>query len=84
MMVDSQKEATAAAHAARLRRQADGGGLRTDDSAAQGILQKGDVIRSANGQAITETDQLRTIINAGAGAPVRLAIERPARARTSR
>lgn len=78
MMVDSQKEATAAALTQLgydVKPMVEVYAL-TDDSAAQGILQKGDIIRSANGQAITETDQLRTIINAGAGAPVRLAIER--------
>ncbi|MBF4560584.1 PDZ domain-containing protein [Microbacterium sp. VKM Ac-2870] len=78
MMVDSQKEATAAALTElgydvkpMVRVYA-----LTDDSAAQGILQKDDIIRAANGQPITETDQLRSIINAGAGAPVKLTIER--------
>lgn len=78
MMVDSQKEATAAA-LTRL-----GYDVKpmvrvyalTDDSAAQGILQKDDIIRAANGQPITETDQLRSIINAGGGAPVELTIDR--------
>jgi len=78
MMVDSQKEATAAALTElgydvkpMVRVYA-----LTDDSAAQGILQKDDIIRSANGQPITETDQLRSIINAGNGAPVQLTIDR--------
>lgn len=78
MMVDSQKEATAAALTQlgydvkpMVRVYA-----LTDDSAAQGILQKDDIIRAANGQPITETDQLRAIINAGAGAPVQLSIDR--------
>ena len=48
----------------------------TDDSAAQGILQKDDVIRAANGTPITDTPALREIINAGGGAPVVLTIER--------
>jgi len=78
MMVDSQKEATAAALTElgydvkpMVRVYA-----LTDDSAAQGILQKDDIIRAANGQPITGTDQLRSIINAGAGAPVKLTIDR--------
>ncbi len=78
MMVDSQKEATAAALTQlgydvkpMVRVYA-----LTDDSAAQGILQKDDIIRAANGKPVTETDQLRTIINAGGGAPVQLTIER--------
>ncbi|MFT3799500.1 PDZ domain-containing protein [Microbacterium sp.] len=78
MMVDSQKEATAAA----LRELGyDVGAMvrvysLTDDSAAQGILQPDDIIRAANGQPITQTDELRAIINAGDGAPVELTIER--------
>lgn len=78
MMVDSQKEATAAALTelgydvqAMVRVYS-----LTDDSAAQGILEPDDIIRAANGQAITETDELRSIINAGEGAPVELTVER--------
>lgn len=78
MMVDSQKEATAAAliHLGYdVKAMVRVYGL-TDDSAAQGVLQKDDIIRAANGTPITETDQLRAVINQGAGAPVELEIER--------
>ncbi len=78
MMVDSQKEATAAALTelgydvnAMVRVYA-----LTDDSAAQGVLQPDDIIRAANGTAVTETAELREIINAAAGAPVELTVER--------
>lgn len=78
MMVDSQKEATAAALThlgydvnAMVRVYS-----LTDDSAAKGILEPDDIIRAANGQAITETDELRSIINEGNGAPVELTIDR--------
>jgi len=78
MMVDSQKEATAAALThlgydvkAMVRVYS-----LTDDSAAQGVLEPDDVIRAANGQSITETDELRAIINDGDGAPVELTIDR--------
>lgn len=77
-MVDSQKEATAAALVelgydvhpmVRVY-------SLTDDSAAQGILQPDDVIRAAEGTPLTDTETLRKIINAGDGAPVELTIER--------
>ena len=78
MMVDSQKEATAAALThlgydvkAMVRVYS-----LTDGSAAKGILQPDDIIRAANGQPITETDELRAIINDGAGAPVELTVDR--------
>lgn len=78
MMVDSQKEATAAALTdlgydvnpmVRVH-------SLTDDSAAQGVLEPDDVIRAANGTPVTDTDALREVINAGAGAPVELTVER--------
>ena len=78
MMVDSQKEATAAAltHLGYDVKPMVRVYSLTDDSAAQGILQKDDVIRAANGTPITDTPALREIINAGGGAPVVLTIER--------
>ncbi len=78
MMVDSQKEATAAA----LRQLGyDVPGMLavyalTDDSAAAGALEEGDVIVAADGQQVTGADQLRSIINGLAGAPVPLTIQR--------
>lgn len=78
MMVDSQKEATAAALTELgydVKPMVRVYSL-TDDSAAQGILQEGDVIRAANGTPITDTPALREIINAGDGAPVDLTVER--------
>lgn len=78
MMVDSQKEATAAALTelgydvnAMVRVYS-----LTEDSAAQGILEPDDIIRAANGTPLTETEELRTIINAGDGAPVELTVDR--------
>lgn len=78
MMVDSQKEATAAALTelgydvkAMVRVYS-----LTEDSAAQGILQPDDIIRAANGTPVTDTEQLRSIINAAGGAPVALTVER--------
>ncbi|MDL9980893.1 PDZ domain-containing protein [Microbacterium sp. ASV49] len=78
MMVDSQKEATAAAlaHLGYDVHQHIQVYSLTEGSAAQGILQKGDVIRTANGQAITTADQLRTIVSDSAGKPITLGIER--------
>ncbi|RLK49109.1 YlbL family protein [Microbacterium telephonicum] len=77
-MVDSQKEATAAALTElgydvepMVRVYA-----LTDDSAAEGVLQPDDIIRTADGQDITDTEQLRAIVNADDGAPVELGIER--------
>ncbi|MGB4777020.1 PDZ domain-containing protein, partial [Microbacterium sp.] len=78
MMVDSQKEATAAALVELgydVNPMVRVYGL-TDDSAAQGILEPNDVIRAADGQAITETDELRKAINDAGGAAVELTIDR--------
>lgn len=78
MMVDSQKEATAAALLqlgydvpSHLEVYA-----LTEDSPASGVLQKGDIIVAAGGETITGADQLRTVINDLGGAPVPMTIER--------
>ncbi|KAA9110271.1 YlbL family protein [Microbacterium rhizomatis] len=84
MMVDSQKEATAAALTelgytitADLTVHSI-----VDGSAAAGVLEEGDVILSANGQKVTDAMTLRQIVNAGDGAPVSLDIERNGVAQT--
>ncbi|WP_439592339.1 YlbL family protein [Microbacterium sp.] len=78
LMVDSQKEATAAAltHLGydvnpHIRVYSF-----TDDSAAAGNLEEDDVILSANGTPVSDAATLRTIINDGGGAPVEMVIER--------
>lgn len=78
LMVDSQKEATAAALtelgydvAPKLTVYAI-----VDDSAAVGVLEEGDVILSANGEDVSDAEALREIVNAGGGDPVSLVIER--------
>lgn len=78
LMVDSQKEATAAALTElgydvvpRITVYSF-----VEDSAAAGILQEGDVILKANGTDVTSADVLREVINAGEGAPVELVIDR--------
>jgi len=78
MMVDSQKEATAAALTElgydvqpMVRVYA-----LTEDSAAEGVLEPDDIIRTADGNPITDTDALRGIVNEAAGEPVTLGIER--------
>lgn len=78
LMVDSQKEATAAA-LTNLGYDVNphiGVYSFTDDSAASGILQEGDVILQANGTPVTDAAALRTVINDGDGAPVEMLIER--------
>ncbi|WEG07494.1 PDZ domain-containing protein [Microbacterium horticulturae] len=84
MMTDSQKEATAAAllHLgydvpSKLTVYS-----LTDDSAAQGVLQKDDVIVAANGTEITDITTLRDVIAKAAGDPVTLQIERDGAAKT--
>ncbi len=78
MMIDSQKEATAAA-LLELGYDVDAH-LRVygviEDSASVGILEAGDVIVEADGTTITDVEQLRDVIKALAGAPVPLTIER--------
>jgi len=78
LMVDSQKEATAAA-LSQLGYTVDahvGVGALPKDSPAAGILEVGDEIVSAGGTAIEDTAQLRSIINDGEGAAVDLVIRR--------
>jgi PDZ domain-containing protein len=84
MMIDSQQEATAAAltelgydlaatitvHSIR------------EESAAEGVLQEGDVILTANGEPVTDALTLREIVNAGDGEPIELAFERDGEAMT--
>ena len=84
MMVDSQKEATAAA-LSELGYDVDQM-VRvyalTDGSAAEGILEPDDIIRSADGREVVDTETLRGIINEGDGAPVTLTIERAGKEQT--
>ncbi|AZS37192.1 Lon protease 2 [Microbacterium lemovicicum] len=78
MMVDSQKEATAAALTELgydVGTKVTVVGL-TDDSAAQGILQQGDVVETADGQPVTDAAALREVVTAGEDAPIQLGIER--------
>ncbi|KRA23763.1 ATP-dependent serine peptidase containing a PDZ domain protein [Microbacterium sp. Root61] len=84
MMVDSQKEATAAA---LTELGYDITPLPTvysfvDGSAAEGILEEGDVILAADGQPVADAAALRKIVNAGEGAPVELTIERDGKDQT--
>ncbi len=78
MMVDSQKEATAAALTelgydveAMLTVFAF-----TDDSASAGVLEEGDVILAADGQTVMDAGGLREIVNEAEGEPVELTIIR--------
>lgn len=78
MMVDSQQEATAAA---LTELGYDVGAEITvhsvmEDSAAEGVLEDGDVVISANGTAVTDAAGLREIVNDGGGDPVELLISR--------
>ncbi|SIT71839.1 PDZ domain-containing protein [Microbacterium sp. RU33B] len=77
-MVDSQKEATAAALTELGYDVNPMISVFTviEDSAADGVLQEGDLIRGANGQEVTDATALREIVNAGGGAPVDLLVER--------
>ncbi|WP_243074593.1 S16 family serine protease [Microbacterium sp. SS28] len=78
LMVDSQKEATAAALTELgydVVSQISVHSL-MDGSAATGVLQEGDVLLEADGEVLTSADQLREIVNAGGGAAVELKIER--------
>ena len=78
LMVDSQEDATAAAlthldYDVNAR-------LEVVDvlegSAADGELEIGDVVLSADGTPVDDPQMLRDVINAGAGAPVELQVER--------
>lgn len=78
MMVDSQKEATAAALdelgydvVSRITVHSF-----TEDSAAAGVLEEGDVIVEADGTTITSGDQLREIVQKAEGAPVEMTVDR--------
>jgi PDZ domain-containing protein len=78
MMVDSQNDATAAALTelgydvnAKIVVHSF-----TDDAAAKGILEEGDVILQANGTPVTDADTLRKVVNDAEGAPVEMLIER--------
>nr|WP_198426174.1 S16 family serine protease [Microbacterium ureisolvens] len=78
MMVDSQHEATAAA---LTELGYDVGGQLSvhsvvEGAAAEGILEQGDLILEANGQAVADVTTLRSVINETDGAPVELVIER--------
>ncbi|WP_438352600.1 YlbL family protein [Microbacterium sp. CJ88] len=83
-MVDSQKEATAAAltelgyavpsHLTVYSI--------VDGSAATGILQKGDIVRAADGTPVTDAAGLRAIVNGKQGAPVDVTIERAGQEQT--
>ena len=82
MMVDSQKEATAAALShlgydvhPRLEVYS-----LTGDSAAKGIVKSGDVILAADGTTVTDADVLRRIVAGSAGKPVSLTIRRDGKA----
>jgi PDZ domain-containing protein len=78
MMVDSQKEATAAALTEL------GYDIEamltvfsfTDDSASTGVLEEGDVILAADGETVTDAGGLREIVNEAEGEPVELTIIR--------
>ncbi len=78
MMVDSQKEATAAALTEL------GYDIEamltvfsfTDGSASAGVLEEGDVILAADGETVTDAGGLREIVNEADGAPVELTIVR--------
>lgn len=78
LMVDSQKEATAAALLelgydieSRLTVHSF-----SPDSAAEGILAQGDVIVSAGGRNVMDAAALRSVIAAGEGAPVEISVIR--------
>ncbi|TQJ31774.1 PDZ domain-containing protein [Microbacterium sp. SLBN-146] len=85
LMVDSQKEATAAALIELgydVESQLTVHSLSADDSASAGILEEGDIIVGANGTPVTDTASLRAIIAEGAGAPVSIDIVRDGVAQT--
>ena len=78
LMVDSQKEATAAAltQLGYEVRSHVGVGALTEESPSSGILEVGDEIVSADGTPIGDTAQLLSVINDGGGDPVELVIRR--------
>lgn len=78
LMVDSQKEATAAAlielgyDVDSLVRVFD----LTQDSPSEGLLETDDIIRSVDGVPVSTTEVLRDGINAAGGSPVELTVDR--------
>lgn len=78
MMVDSQQEATAAA-LSELGYDV-GAQLSVHSvikgAAAEGVLEEGDIILSADGETVTDATALRKVINDGGGDPVEIVIER--------
>lgn len=84
MMVDSQKEATAAA-LTELGYDVDPQLTVysfVEGSAGEDALDEGDVILAANGQDVENATELREIVGAGEGAPVELSIVRDGEAQT--
>jgi Lon-like protease len=78
-MANSQKDAVAAALTElgyTIPRVVSVGAL-TDDSAAKGILEPGDIIDNVNGQTVSSVLDMRKVIaDSGAGNPLPIAIER--------
>ncbi|KHK97380.1 ATP-dependent serine peptidase containing a PDZ domain protein [Microbacterium mangrovi] len=78
MMVDSQKEATAAAltHLGYDVHPTLQVYSLTPESASAGVLKPGDLILAANGTTVTDADALRSIVAKSAGKSVKLTIRR--------
>lgn len=79
MMANSQKDAIAAALTELgydIPRTVRVGAL-TEDSPSKGILEPGDIIRSVNGQTVTDVESMRAVIaDTGAGVPIPIEITR--------
>lgn len=77
-MVDSQKEATAAALSELGYDVSPRVSVYSilEDSAAEGVLQEGDIIVSADGQPAADAAEMRRIVNEGGGAPVEIVVVR--------
>ena len=78
LMVDSQQDAIAAAlinQGYPVGRTVYVAGL-AEDSAAEGLIEPDDLILRANGVAVVSVAELREQVQAGAGAPVALELER--------
>lgn len=83
-MVDSQKEATAAALSELgydVSPQVEVYAV-LEDSAAEGVLQEGDVIVSVDGQSTQDAAEMRRIVNEGGGAPVEIVMLRDGQQQT--
>lgn len=84
MMIDSQQEATAAA----LSELGYDVGAQiavhsvVEGSAAEGVLEDGDIIMEANGTRVSDAATLRGIVNDGGGDPIELVIVRDGEAQT--